>query len=183
MGGGSMAEEVGSNPAIFSGRCKSYWTSSRCRKTRERCGPREVSKAQNELCARATGWRKTVKLRCVAWRRFQSIRLDCEKCLCSAAVSTLFKLASQFSTVRSGPGGIDKYKKGDRAAAIEFGKVGAFMMFVLAWFSGCAIGLVIYALKPRAPMWSCWCKPCFSAWIWLHRVRCLSPIVCQDRFW
>ena len=29
--------------------------------------------------------------------------------------------------------------------------VGAFMMFVLAWFSGCAIGLVIYALKPWAP--------------------------------
>ncbi|MBU12747.1 MAG: hypothetical protein CML59_08590 [Rhodobacteraceae bacterium] len=29
--------------------------------------------------------------------------------------------------------------------------LGAFMMFVLAWFSGCAIGLVIYALKPWAP--------------------------------
>ena len=26
--------------------------------------------------------------------------------------------------------------------------LGTFMMFVLAWFSGCAIGLVIYALKP-----------------------------------
>ena len=26
--------------------------------------------------------------------------------------------------------------------------LGAFMMFVLAWFFGCAIGLVIYALKP-----------------------------------
>lgn len=29
--------------------------------------------------------------------------------------------------------------------------LGTFMMFVLAWFSGCAIGLVIYALKPWAP--------------------------------
>ena len=126
-----------------------------------------MSKAQNALCARATGWRKTVKLRCVAWRRFQSIRLDCEKCFCSAAGSTRSKLASQFSTVRSGPEGIDKYNKGECAAAIEFGKLGfyyfaftpfvidqplgTFMMFVLAWFSGCAIGLVIYALKPWAP--------------------------------
>ena len=81
-----------------------------------------MSKAQNELCARATGWRKTVKLRCVAWRRFQSIRLDCEKCFCSAAVSTLSKLASQFSTVRSGPEGIDKYNKGKCAAAVFSGR-------------------------------------------------------------
>ena len=29
--------------------------------------------------------------------------------------------------------------------------LGTFMMFVFAWFSGCAIGLVIYALKPWAP--------------------------------
>ena len=79
---------------------------------------------QNPRALRPTGWRKTVKLRCVAWRRFQSIRLVCEIVVFSAAVSTLFKLASQFSTVRSWPEGIDKYNKGDRAAAIEFGKVG-----------------------------------------------------------
>ena len=29
--------------------------------------------------------------------------------------------------------------------------LGAFMMFVLAWRSGCAIGLVIYELKPWGP--------------------------------
>ena len=30
--------------------------------------------------------------------------------------------------------------------------LGTFMMFVLAWFSGCAIGLVIYALSLGPPM-------------------------------